>query len=303
MSKSILRQALVKEIAPELKLSGAKTRSLVLAVENIVANEIKDKGRVQITRFGTFYKRTRPSRVIKTVRGQKSKLLLEKEALKFIASKDFKDVLLNKTRKKPKPKKLSETSSANESTFIPIKINGQIVKKISEKAAQQIEENIEKIITLKPTQKIKLPPLAIHTRVEKDKIVSSIKKRIAAAARANAKSTPLKKELSAAEKIFSRFVRQTARLDKKCMDFSIPCQKANPMEKTTIFAGRPRIIIGHIPTVNLQNYLFDVADLHESSLPQVRFVAIKKDGYDKNIMLEIHSLPVNNGLSVHINLR
>lgn len=93
MRKIVNRDNLVKELAPTLGLSLAKTKTSLIALEKIIIQDLKTKNRVTITGFGTFYLRERKSRTIKQIKTKQNRLLLERKAVKFKAAKTLKELL------------------------------------------------------------------------------------------------------------------------------------------------------------------------------------------------------------------
>ncbi len=96
MESIVLRDQIVRKISKDLSISQARSKTMVEALESIIASELKVKSRIKIAHFGTFVVKTRASRTVKTVREQKTKIILQQEVVRFIAADQFKNQLMGK---------------------------------------------------------------------------------------------------------------------------------------------------------------------------------------------------------------
>ena len=255
-NKIILRDELVKSLSAEVGLTQTRTKQLIAALEDILSDQLKTKGRVRIANFGTFYKRTRPSRVIKTVRERTPKIILEKEAIKFIAAIEFKQKLLGK---KPRQaavvvEKITAAPEAPQTQEI-IAAAQPIVAKVdgadeAPSADQQIKIHVEQPKAAEgqkssPIKKFKFPALSIYSRVEKEKIEKEIKERLLKLAQtAQIKPQLSQTEIAHFEKIFANFIKHAQTVGASTLDFSLSHDKPEKLHQTTIWAGRPRLSLG-----------------------------------------------------------
>lgn len=178
MSKNIvLRDQIARDLSKELDISLVKSKMLILKLESIIAYELKSKSRIKIAHFGTFVIKTRASRTVKTVREQKTKIILEQEAIRFIAAEQFKSLLMCKPDstnfKKIEPARPAETKSENSSEKISISVtkpsepdNAQVqneeipVKFVAhEKSAETIKIPLEETPEPKKNESTKIIPI------------------------------------------------------------------------------------------------------------------------------------------------
>jgi len=94
MENIVLRDQIVKKLSKDFSISQARSKVMVEMLESIIAHELKTKSRIKIANFGTFVVKTRASRTVKTVREQKTKIILEQEVIRFIAAEQFKNQLM-----------------------------------------------------------------------------------------------------------------------------------------------------------------------------------------------------------------
>lgn len=372
MSNIVLRDQIVKEISKELSISQARTKFMINTLESIIACELKAKSRVKIAHFGTFIVKTRASRTVKTVREQKTKIILQQEVIRFIAANQFKDQLMEKSltaktesnelikslEKKPDSsisekiditikKSDQKIDTKNSEKQISIKIQkskepGQVYKispeqtplrpknKVTEKVATQDPAEISKINvrTISPksksansntfdqkrqsvikiaksNKKIFFSPLSIYSRIERAKVETKIANRLVKLAKSIKPQIDQVEKLhliKTHEKVFANFVMQAIKLKVKSLDFSLSDTPPNLSDQTILCAGRPRICLGKIPTLLLYQFISETADINDFHVPQLRFVTIRKSDNIKKIILEIHSFPIYQGASIHVNM-
>lgn len=339
MESIVLRDQIVRKISKDLSISQARSKTMVEALESIIASELKVKSRIKIAHFGTFVVKTRASRTVKTVREQKTKIILQQEVIRFIAANQFKDQLMGKvsTNRSPNVQSIDEKISINiqtkenqaetsevlakqtpkhqESTkIIPVQRPKPEAKAVAQTALfkpktttcqppHQLKPQIEK--TVKPTKKIAFSPLSIYSRIERAKVESEIANRLIKLAKSlnpqtNKIETPYMAKTH--EKVFASFIAQATKLKVKSLDFSLPETRPDKIDQTVLCAGRPRIRLGKIPTLVLYQFVSEIADIDTFQIPQHRFVTIKKPDNIKKVALEIHSFPTHQGASIHIGI-
>jgi nucleoid DNA-binding protein len=371
MSNIVLRDQIVKEISKELSISQARTKFMVNTLESIIACELKTKLRVKIAHFGTFIVKTRASRTVKTVREQKTKIILQKEVIRFIAANQFKDQLMEKSlpdktesdelikspEKKPNPisKKIDltikksdhPTDTKNSEKQISIKIEKskeptrtykispkQVSLQPKDKSTETIaiqdpvetpkinvraispksksansntfDQKRQSVIKIaKSNKKIFFSPLSIYSRIERAKVETKIANRLVKLAKSIKPQIDQVEKLhliKTHEKVFANFVMQAIKLKVKSLDFSLSDTPPNLSDQTILCAGRPRICLGKIPTLLLYQFISETADINDFHVPQLRFVTIRKSDNIKKIILEIHSFPIYQGASIHVNM-
>ena len=371
MSNIVLRDQIVKEISKELSISQARTKFMVNTLESIIACELKTKLRVKIAHFGTFIVKTRASRTVKTVREQKTKIILQKEVIRFIAANQFKDQLMEKSlpdktesdelikspEKKLNPisKKIDltikksdhPTDTKNSEKQISIKIEKskeptrtykispkQVSLQPKDKSTETIaiqdpvetpkinvraispksksansntfDQKRQSVIKIaKSNKKIFFSPLSIYSRIERAKVETKIANRLVKLAKSIKPQIDQVEKLhliKTHEKVFANFVMQAIKLKVKSLDFSLSDTPPNLSDQTILCAGRPRICLGKIPTLLLYQFISETADINDFHVPQLRFVTIRKSDNIKKIILEIHSFPIYQGASIHVNM-
>lgn len=371
MSNIVLRDQIVKEISKELSISQARTKFMVNTLESIIACELKTKLRVKIAHFGTFIVKTRASRTVKTVREQKTKIILQKEVIRFIAANQFKDQLMEKSlpdktesdelikspEKKPNPisKKIDltikksdqkiDTKNSEKQISIKIekskeptrtykispkqvslqpkdkstetiaiqdpvetpKINVRAISPKSKSAnSNTFDQKRQSVIKIaKSNKKIFFSPLSIYSRIERAKVETKIANRLVKLAKSIKPQIDQVEKLhliKTHEKVFANFVMQAIKLKVKSLDFSLSDTPPNLSDQTILCAGRPRICLGKIPTLLLYQFISETADINDFHVPQLRFVTIRKSDNIKKIILEIHSFPIYQGASIHVNM-
>jgi nucleoid DNA-binding protein len=371
MSNIVLRDQIVKEISKELSISQARTKFMVNTLESIIACELKTKLRVKIAHFGTFIVKTRASRTVKTVREQKTKIILQKEVIRFIAANQFKDQLMEKSlpdktesdelikspEKKLNPisKKIDltikksdhPTDTKNSEKQISIKIEKskeptrtykispkQVSLQPKDKSTETIaiqdpvetpkinvraispksksansntfDQKRQSVIKIaKSNKKIFFSPLSIYSRIERAKVETKIANRLVKLAKSIKPQIDQVEKLHSIkthEKVFANFVMQAIKLKVKSLDFSLSDTPPNLSDQTILCAGRPRICLGKIPTLLLYQFISETADINDFHVPQLRFVTIRKSDNIKKIILEIHSFPIYQGTSIHVNM-
>jgi len=371
MSNIVLRDQIVKEISKELSISQARTKFMVNTLESIIACELKTKLRVKIAHFGTFIVKTRASRTVKTVREQKTKIILQKEVIRFIAANQFKDQLMEKSlpdktesdelikspEKKLNPisKKIDltikksdhPTDTKNSEKQISIKIEKskeptrtykispkQVSLQPKDKSTETIaiqdpvetpkinvraispksksansntfDQKRQSVIKIaKSNKKIFFSPLSIYSRIERAKVETKIANRLVKLAKSIKPQIDQVEKLhliKTHEKVFANFVMQAIKLKVKSLDFSLSDTPPNLSDQTILCAGRPRICLGKIPTLLLYQFISETADINDFHVPQLRFVTIRKSDNIKKIILEIHSFPIYQGTSIHVNM-
>ena len=344
---------------------------MVNTLESIIACELKTKLRVKIAHFGTFIVKTRASRTVKTVREQKTKIILQKEVIRFIAANQFKDQLMEKSlpdktesdelikspEKKLNPisKKIDltikksdhPTDTKNSEKQISIKIEKskeptrtykispkQVSLQPKDKSTETIaiqdpvetpkinvraispksksansntfDQKRQSVIKIaKSNKKIFFSPLSIYSRIERAKVETKIANRLVKLAKSIKPQIDQVEKLHSIkthEKVFANFVMQAIKLKVKSLDFSLSDTPPNLSDQTILCAGRPRICLGKIPTLLLYQFISETADINDFHVPQLRFVTIRKSDNIKKIILEIHSFPIYQGTSIHVNM-
>lgn len=282
MVKSTNRLVISRKIAKQLGLTYKTTDQIIEASEKALFDLLLERGQVRIHGFGTFYTKIIKSRTIKQIGTKKPRLLLEQKLIKFRSSPTFRDEIYGREKK---PKKTVQSAE--------IKI-----------------ENLQEATATKPNEKIEVKPIApaapkpkfffktstFHPRVSRDKIQDRIKERWLKLAQRQEFEKP-KVEVVREALIFGRLLRQIEKTGAKSISFRFTKDKI-----ITIYSGRPRRQISHLPREIVQGFL-DFVDIREFHLPQERHLLLSlNETRDEKIKIHLHSFPTDSGASIQISI-
>ncbi|MFH1910098.1 MAG: HU family DNA-binding protein [bacterium] len=263
-----------RKIAKKLGLTYKTTDQIVEASEKALFDLLLERGQVRIHGFGTFYTKITKSRTIKQIGTKKPRLLLEQKLIKFRSSPTFRDEIYGREKK---PKKTVQSTE--------IKI-----------------ENLQEAAAAKPTvsptpkPKFSFKTSAFHPRVSHDKIQDRIKERWLKLAERKELEKP-KVEVVREALIFGRLLRQIEKTGTTSISFRFTKDKI-----VTIYSGRPRRQISHLPREIVQGFL-DFVDIREFHIPQERDLLLSlSETRDEKIKIHLHSFPIDSGASIQINI-
>jgi len=282
----INKEQIARSIARELKLPISKAIALACDIEVEILRELKTKGRVKLTNFGTFYLGIRSSRTIKQITSKKPRLLLESQSIKFKPAQIFKDLLVGIKRQELR----------EEEKTVP-EARGVI--------------SVPDTRYLIPDTRYRLPnfkPLAIMPRVEKEKIRKKIFERMLKIAQAFPPETakeasltlPTRKILQQTPegRLFGALIRRIITLGKDSFYLNLSSKP-----ETQIYFDRPKKLLARALTQTVKKFLSDVLELEHFEIPQERNIKIILEGETRlSFSITVYSLPLDELASLYFKI-
>ena len=285
------RADIAKVIAANTTLKKGAAEKLIELIESEIIDGLKRKAQVKIKGFGTYYLLRRRSRTIKTIHTKSTRLLLERNELKFRASKSFKNELLGIPNR---PKRMSRSAYTRAATAT------------QDKAARGTQIPVEASTTSVPKSpfKFKLP---VQPRVDKDQIKKKILERLMklAGQKEFVKSgleidlpTAVNLSKTVEDKIFAALLRQAIKQNYNNIHFTL---RENP--KLEVFAGRPRQKITVLPAAAARKFLEERLEITHFDRPQERQMRLVIPASPKLAFnLSVYMLPNLDGASVYFKI-
>lgn len=287
----INKDQIAREVSAEVSLPINKVLALMEEFEGEIANALKEKERVKLTRFGIFYLISRKSRTIRQIGSLHSRLLIERKAVKFRAAEPLKAKLSGRPTaaraNKPVAAPTVETVKVYEPKIIketppPVKMPRKLLKEFK--------------------------PLAIMSRVEKGKIKDKIYQKML---ELGAKQEPELKEIQSTslpthrilqthpeERIFASIFKQVLTLGADNIHFAL-----NEQPATLIYYNRPKQLLAKVPRDLVQKFLENVLELTHLNMPQERATKIiLETALPQSFFLNVYSLPHESGASLYFKI-
>ena len=282
MAKTYInKEDIVRAIAPNAGLTQTKAAKIIDEVESEIIFGLKTKGQVKIFGFGTFYFLKRASRTIKLVRSKSTRLLLERNELKFRASKFFKNELLGIPNFPKREARVPKTEEAE--TQIPVDV----------------------IQT--PKSPFKFRPVAILPRVDREQIKKKILERmLGLAGRPEMAKSALEIDLPTAvnlsktmeDKVFASILRQAIKNNFGSIHFTL-----GDAPSVEISSGRPRKIIAKIPSDLTRKFLENRLEITHLGSPQERRMHLIIPGKPKlTFSLLVYMFPNLSGANLYFKI-
>lgn len=290
MIKSINRPDLAKRFAKDLGITYKQTEEIMEETERVLRRMLNEREQVRIHGFGTFYVTTIRSHVIKQIRTKTPRIVLEQRSVKFRPSPIFKDQIYDRS---PKPKTTAKPAEAREQVKVEIK------PEIKIETPKIKREEIKPPVTpaKPPTPTVQFKPVAIHPRVEKEKIKNKILERWLNLARRSKQEGQTPSEIAREALIVGGLLKQIKKAGYESVSFTYSQDKY-----INIYAGKPRRQLSHLSREIVGGFL-DFVDIKEFHLPQERRVIITLDKLRADrLNLHIHSFPIENGSSIKISI-
>jgi nucleoid DNA-binding protein len=286
MTKTYINKAEIAQgVASNAGLTKTKTLKIIEQVESEIIFALKTKGQVKIIGFGTFYFLKRASRTIKSVRTKSTRLLLERNELKFRASKFFKNELLGIPNIPKRPRAPAMKTKPIE---VPVKVG------LSATAQ-------------KPKSPFKFKPLAILPRVDGEKMKKRILERMMRlAGKPEMAKSVLEIDLPTAvnlsktmeDKIFATLLRQVIKNGLDNIHLTL-----GDAPQVEVSAGRPKKRITRIPTDIVRKFIENRLEITHFGAPQERqmhLIIASKPRLTLN--LKVYMLPNLSGASLYFKI-
>lgn len=283
MIKSVSRVDLVKRMAKDLGLTIKQTQEIAEASEQALLEFLLEREQVRIHEFGTFYRATIKSHVIKQIGTKTPRIILDQQTLKFRPSPLLKDAVYGRIRK-PRV----QTPAADKDSEVTIKrFTGK-----SGNVAINYKPTPEK-----PKANIAFKPFHFMPRVEKEDIQQKIKERWLTLAKGKTDEYP-QYQIAREAEIFTKLLLRIKNSGVMAVDFTF-----DKSPDIKIYAGKPRTQVSHLPREIVKGFLTYI-DLEDFHIPQERYklILVDKTKYDK-MNVVVHSFPTDAGASIHIGIK
>ncbi|OQA52610.1 MAG: integration host factor subunit alpha [candidate division WS2 bacterium ADurb.Bin280] len=306
---TIVKSQITARVGKKIGWTKTKTLRTMVALEEIICQELNKKERVKLQNFGTFYLVRQKSRSIIQVRSKQRRILLNNTIIKFRPSlKIRKNLTVSQSedsqQEKNQPQEIQQKNLATQTeqeqaseVSIPIRrINTQEQPEKTQEYSQQAVnvryENEKNQETKKPFQRVSKERAQ---QIIREKMVSLVKKN------QNPQNTLTGRflETSNGGKFFDLTLRN---LEKNSSD-SLNLYFDNQSNSCRMILGKNRLRPLQVPRRLIEEILINHLELEDFGLPQERFVKLHSNSkMERGWLLSVHSLPLEREVSVYVKI-